>query len=343
MTIGTTFNLFAQKLLLNQGRIYGVPNDPLRLVLDCNLAWHWGVRDDKFIADIIKPELALSAQPFRLFDENSDCIVEDQPIWEISNVGDAKSNRRRAVPQPSPSIDSKVECSQWRMERLAYYRPAHMSVQSPDSFGIHFSRLGVLSAIDSVHRLCPRQPREVVALATLYKIFAHEMCHAWIEDICAIMDFSEGNSPTITERRYVTTHERYHGYIFVEEALCNTATYGWLNTFFDVSVIDIEKKSIPAYDAATILQALSGWMKSQPKGYRDFYPITDCPCESDIFLTNLFRLLRDVYGYHDHHISEAISAYFGVGMSPDGAVSSQQDFNRWNCPWIGEPPLHIVE
>ena len=160
----------------------------------------------------------------------------------------------------------------------------------------------------------------------------------------------------------------------MEEAICNTAAYGALQSFLNGKDAD----DIPKYDSKVILSAFETCMRKQPQGYKDFFAITDAPHKSQLFILNVCRLLVDIYagedskqnpsnqlGYkHIRCISEAVGLFFGWSIDYEECcdlfketegLDSKPDFNKklkfwihpenispWNNMCLGKkPPLHI--
>jgi hypothetical protein len=363
MARSTIFTPFAQKYLLRERWLHDKTDGALRLLIDSGLGWHWGIRDDKLFSQINRDFEKLAESDFELYSAQSDCMLANQSTWNMEKcMDDPQSDREKQTVQIDKSETRTTEgnanssCGSWRMEHLAYYSPAHTTGAA--LYGIHLSKRGLAKVAQQVHGLCPDEPLEIVQMASVYKLFAHEMCHAWIEDICCMFDFSNGESAPADERIYAQTQRRWNGYILMEEAICNTAAYGWLRHFlFEVN--PKEKQSMPAFDAETILRAFEKWMRSQPAGYRDFVAIEEAPPISALFIQNICRLLMEVYKPGSHHrgwdgnlsrpwhefhskgLHDVVGEYFGAHLQRDLKHISFRKLNRWDQLWIGNQPLHV--
>lgn len=343
MPRSSLFSPFSKKYLLKKAYLRDGRGAP-RLLIDTGLTWHWGVRHDEMYVDIQKNFEELKTAEFEFYSTDSDCIVEHQPMWGMEQSWDERD--RTAPDRPDEGrdadTDTSKQCAKWRMEHLAYYSPAHTN--SPGRYGIHLSKGGVAKLADQIHQICPQEPLEIIQLASAYKLFAHEMCHAWIEDICCLIDFSAGETASKLSRRYAKVHRKYNGYIFMEEAICNTAAYGWLHHFlFDATNKD-DRKGIPPFDPQNVLNAFGQWMRRQPKGYRDFLAIDKPPHLSEQFVRNVCRLLVEVYGAnekHWHETAEVVGVFFDGHIDPDFRHFHPRDSNRWDTLWVGEPPVHV--
>jgi hypothetical protein len=283
---------FSEKSLFSD-RISGKNQiSKIPLILYLNINWHWGFSrragEPYFI--IKRDYQALITKKFDLFSTNEKCIKTNQPTWNMDEY------TTLGIEHDDGEDHEKAEtenCAGWRMEHLAYYCPAHYSNHS--AFGIHITKRGVAKIAESVSRRCPEQPLEIIQIAAFYLLVAHEMCHAWIEDICSIHDFANFERRAKSSRQYAKTHKEYGSYIFMEEAICNTAAYGWLRTFLFTSPSDGREKDMPVFNDHAVLRAFVAEMRSQPKGYRDFIEIDDEPPESGKLAGNIARLLCEVY------------------------------------------------
>lgn len=343
------FTPFAQKYLLKEGRLRD-QGTLMRMLVDIHLGWLWSVRDDDFYAGIARNYEDLIQQPFELYanksgDHIDKYIIEGQPTWDMSApLEDFREDYPRE--EEAPFEESPLKRQGWRMEHLAWYSPAHMN--PANRYGIHITRRGVAHVAQQVHALCPNEPLEIIQMTAAYKLYAHELCHAWIEDMACLFDFSQGERAANKQRNYAKTQARFNGYIFMEEAICNTAAYGWLKEFLGAPKGIIKKdKGLPNYNAQAILDAFAQWMRGQPKGYRDFAEIQEKPIESELFVQNVFRLLIEVYGIgrhgrYSHEVTEAIETFLGGRLTPDGEHFHSRSSSRWDSLWCSEPPIHAV-
>jgi hypothetical protein len=277
------------------------------LSLHSTLDWHVNAMSTQTMnnhddyAGLLQRYPRLLEQPCALYAADISPIVEQQPVWDMEDewtpeqdAGNQSRDEHAGYNDhgtPSAPVDA-----QWRMEQLAFYASAHAS-RYKRQYGIHMTESGIAHMTRQVHDRCPGQPLEAVLLASVYTLFAHEVCHAWIEDLVSLYDFSIGEQRARYERRYMQPHQRYHGYIFMEEALCNTAAHGWLYRFLLGGNHTNHTVSArwPGFDGTVLFDAIADWMRHQPRGYRDYLPIREIPQEHDKFLANLWRLLYQIY------------------------------------------------
>jgi hypothetical protein len=130
-----------------------------------------------------------------------------------------------------------------------------------------------------------------------YKVFIHELCHAWVEDL--VSKVCKENDVDIKSSPYMTTIKKYKAYIPMEEALCNTAAYGYLYNLKTVdNSCDVIKKEI------------FSWMRGQPEGYRDFKEIKEEPGKSKQFHKLVGLVLKKCYGLPYDNVQEIVKEYF---------------------------------
>jgi hypothetical protein len=354
----TIFSLFSQRYLLRRKQLVGKTAGHLRISdidIDDNLNSFWQVKNFHLYFEIRRDFDKLISTRFHPYSTDTQCVVGSQPSWNMrSCMSDSGRNDEMPINQESPRNDPVQEkdpltCRKWRMEHWAYYSPAHTN--KSDRYGIHLTKRGIAKLAHQGHQFCPEEPLEIVQLAAVYKLYAHEMCHAWIEDICCLIDFSECETAPKLARRYAQTQKRYHSYIFMEEAICNTAAYGWLKNFLFDSPNNRDP-SMPPFNPQNILDAFEKCMRAQPPGYRDFLAIKELPYQSEIFVQNVCRLLVEVYGEDSHKrngkhshtchkIAEAVGTFFGGCIALDCPSFHSHDKNRWDSLWAGKLPLHI--
>ncbi|WP_172202799.1 hypothetical protein [Niveibacterium sp. COAC-50] len=361
MKLDSVLSLFAQKLLLGENHLPDKTASPLMLDIDKDIIWHGLHQNDAAWKELFDLCDRLASNEYAEFStDGSVCIVEDQPDWKLGEW-----RERETIELPSAPVKkcngADERCSSWRLELLAYYSPAHFNTETPHLYGIHFTPGGIASAAQSILKHCAGQPERIVRLAAAYTIFAHEMCHAWIEDICTINDLLSGNSTAkLDDRPYYKTQRRYNSYLFVEEALCNTAALSLTKKFLeDHLTLNEEKpknKDRP-YDSNAILNGIKQWMKGQPRGYRDFIEIPTTPSRSEDFLRELQRLLVGIYGLGfklesnaravnwlncDRELITAIQDYFCTSQGCDTAQVLEGIPNTaLHSPWTSSPPIHL--
>ncbi len=272
---------FAEKFILpgnNAVRARGWDGSlPYYLDLGRDLRWHlqYNLRNPSFLALIEDlPMLATQLLQHRATSQGK----VPQPIWDL---------RERCVDEPL--YDGPIEgLENTGIEYLAWYIPAHNL--RGDEYGIHLLKRGIARLTSDIQNLCPDQPVQVLAMASIFLLLAHEVCHAYVEDLCCLMEFSFGTP--VSESRYLQAPGRWGSCILMEEALCNTAAWGWLYEFLHAD----DGKDVP-FDCAVVSDAFCRWLHCSPPGYRDFLPIRCAPTASAAFLEGTRRLLEEVYGY----------------------------------------------
>jgi len=339
----------------------GGGTDKLYLLrVEADILWHWDVlRNIDAYNEIDCNSGALTQPEFLLYAGDQACVVEDQPTWDMGDFmatapADALGSMRDAFRPCENKAARRLppRCRQWRMKQFAFYTPAHLA--GADQYGIHLSRRGVAHVVRQVHALCPGQPLEIIKMATVYMLYAHELAHAWIEDIVCMSDFEKGERKPKGQRRFVKVSRQYHGYIFMEEALCSTAAFGSLHAFlFDRSD---RLPSMPPFDAEQVLAAFEQWMRLQPRGYRDFIAIRERPDQSAGFIRNLLRLLLEVYQlYSDEYasplilnkytqwrrVAQLIDAYFACYIGPALGDFRSKASSGMGGMWKMAPPIHL--
>lgn len=214
------------------------------------------------------------------------CILQDQPMWDVKDpLNDLPDKPAERIGEAQPAAGD------WRMEYLAFYLPAHL--HGINNYGIYLPAEGVAKAVNEIETLNAERGisslnREDLILAVTFTLFAHEMCHAWIEDICCLLDGQNPTPVSKEQRRYARIHRRFTGYIFMEEAICNTAAYAWLHHF-----LSCESEAPHNLD---ILRSIEAWMRTQPKGYDAFHCLDEEPHTSEVFKSSVSRLLFEIYG-----------------------------------------------
>lgn len=279
----------AQKaLLLAEDETISVAYGGLSLHRD--FCWHWRHRSERFF-ELLHDVDSLARENFALFSEPSDCANQEQPVWNMDpNAG---------WEPPSSDLRTPIErCAGWRMELLAYYAPASFNTTSKEKYGIHLTRKGIAKVVMDIEQRCPGQPREVILLVVIYLLFAHEASHAWIEDH---LSKQSGGIEA-----YKRTQTAYHGYIKMEEALCNTWAFAFLKLFLvPWELMHHQIQCVMKYDRDQLIKAIFSWMREQPAGYRDFMvmDVTVDPFKKDsvnfrseaTILIHLGRMLNHIY------------------------------------------------
>jgi hypothetical protein len=130
-----------------------------------------------------------------------------------------------------------------------------------------------------------------------YKVFIHELCHAWVEDLVSKVCIK--NDVDIKDSPYTKTLKKYKAYIPMEEALCNTAAYVFL---YNLKTVE--------NSCDVIKEEIFSWMRGQPKGYRDFKEIKEEPETSEHFHKLVGLVLKKCYGLQYNNVQEIIKEYF---------------------------------
>jgi hypothetical protein len=355
------FSPISQTYLLHQRNF----NTEKALSVYSSLNTHWQALANStkttFLYDIKKENFeVLSNSGFALYaSEHDECIVQSQPIWNLRErfqrfrndceeygLEESNGHSEHQNNLTLPEKTKRYPCRKWRMEMLAYYLPAHTNRR--DTYGIHLTQRGIAKVAFQVHEQCSSEPLEIVILATAYMLLAHEVCHAWIEDLCCLFDFFDGENAPKSKRRYAKINDLFNSYIFMEEAICNTAAYGFLYKYLtehqenSVPLLNTSTPTfIPSFNGEKILDAFENWMMKQPKGYSSFVAIQETPDQNKLFLENIYRLLIEIYEL-DHYsidcnfirkpkeITQVVNSFFGV-----------KNQHCCNNLCSTQPPVHI--
>ena len=224
-------------------------------------------------------------------------------VWKDENEGlHVKVNNH-----VQDEIDIKDQFSEIFKPRdyLAFYRPAHIAnvneKNEVEDYGIFFIRDRMFRAVTELPRGSwdgmDEKLKEKYRRLFFYNVFIHELCHAWVEDLVSKVCIE--NDVDKTKPPYKETLKNYKGYIPMEEALCNTAAYGYLYNLKpdDNSCDDIKKE-------------IFSWMRGQPEGYRDFKEIKEEPGKSEHFYKLVGLVLKKCYGLPYDNVQEIVKEYF---------------------------------
>ena len=85
----------------------------------------------------------------------------------------------------------------------------------------------------------------------------------------------------------------------MEEALCNTAAYGYL---YNLKTVD--------NSCDEIKEEIFSWMRGQPEGYRNFKEIREEPGKSEHFYKLIGLVLKRCYGLPYDNVQEIVKEYF---------------------------------
>ena len=225
-------------------------------------------------------------------------------VWKDENEGlHVKINNH-----VQDEIDIKDQFSEIFNPRdyLAFYRPAHIAnvneKNEVEDYGIFFIRDRMFRAVTELPQNrswdgMDQKLKEKYRRLFFYKVFIHELCHAWVEDLVSKVCIK--NDVDIKDSHYTTTLEKYKAYIPMEEALCNTAAYGYL---YNLKTVD--------NSCDEIKEEIFSWMRGQPEGYRDFKEIKEEPGTSGHFHKLVGLVLKKCYGLPYDNVQEIVKEYF---------------------------------
>lgn len=232
--------------------------------------------------------------------ENS---TEKQPVWDILEDEEEKEDDYKFPEMPPDDSDESITTR----ELIAWYSPACFN--PPSKYGIHFDAGAVLKLSNELQGAKYSQDTSLVAAILIS--FWHEVCHAWIEDLTSIAHFITG----IDYYKYAV--KKYKNYIFMEEALCNTAALGMLEVFFSDPQDSQYRQEL--------LEKVMQYMRSQPKGYSYFRRLKRSWVTYDeVFLKNVLKLLKRIYSIDHQTALHAISCFF--------------DSNKFSFPVLSKLP-----
>lgn len=283
----------------------------------------------------------LVAEQFDCYsDSEGQCVDPIQPVWDMENPSMNDEQK-----QDSERNDI-TRCQDWRIEHAAYYVPAHGGDLC--RYGIHLTKRGIAHIANAVYERCRSiasykdNLKHIIILASIQKLYAHEVCHAWIEYLCCLLDFEVGVRKTPSERFYAATNYKYNYYIFMEEAICNTFAYGLLNRYL------MESDLLKSEEKETIMAAFACIMRRAPKGYCDFLAITESPAKSTIFHANVVRLLVEIYGPNNPGYIKDQHGSRDTLVVQDAVVEmvklTLESLDVSDSDWVaGEPPLFIED
>jgi hypothetical protein len=172
-----------------------------------------------------------------------------------------------------------------------------------------------------------------------YNVFIHELCHAWVEDLVSKVCIK--NDVDIKDSPYTTTLKKYKAYIPMEEALCNTAAYGYL---YNLKIVD--------NSCDEIKEEIFSWMRGQPKGYRNFKEIKEEPGKSKQFQKLVCLVLKTCYGLNLPNIDQPVKEYFEkedykkikvpLDFIPQFIPKSKSKFDKFMPEDFGNPTIDEV-
>ena len=245
-------------------------------------------------------------------------------IWDYDE--ERARNQCHTPPEPQQTPGPGRE-----FERLAWYSPAHTNLER--DYGIHISDEGLVKVAEDIQQRLLyyhiKLSKTHLLIFAAYLLLAHETCHGWIEDMLSMMQFCSLGDKYSSKLKYPS------GYAIIEEALCNTAAYGWFSVIdeqeidyimlMESSLPDVfECKTIGLVDLRHLCASIADFQLSQPPGYRDYVIINNHPKSDPLFIINIWRLIVD--GYYGDEVKQRrlprpdffpsmASAYFGVDVS----------------------------
>lgn len=275
------------------------------LVLDADARWYW----DHFreIIDNRLCEHTQSSSGHSVFR-----AVENRPQpkeWTLEEYN--PSPERGLNSELSAAEETNADCcdcnftGEWKpVETLAWYVPELVATNKKNQkFGIHFCKAKMESAFNEID--FGNVDEWFSKCAFIQTVFAHEACHAWIEALVNHSYYFNGSTnPLVTMKSILS---QYGGYIAVEEAICNTAAFGWA-TWFTARAVEDGVISQPQGDA--FLKAIKQWMRGQPRGYCDFKDSGELPIRSHEFLSDISKLLKKIY--HVPKSEAAVGSFFNA-------------------------------
>ena len=334
MSIRSILTPYSQKTVLHESFLPdcfdGVSASHLPFSINASIADYRYPQMNDFIDEILRDMDTLTRQLPSFYRNKGLRNINNQPTWCMNNPTDL-------IIEEIKTVDLENCCPDGNIDLLAYYLPAHNEMAS--IYGVHITHEGIAKLAKDIIKQCPT-PHSVsdITLAALFKLYAHELTHGWIEDLVSLLDISTGEKRPINQRAYQKTNKQYSQYIYMEEAICNTASYGWLKHFLYGNTQE-----------NTLLDAFNQWMKAAPKGYSDFLEIETEPYQNSKFIENIFYLLKRIYkpnatntsAWSDELITQTIELYFGCKVSYDYKCLISRPFFYKHCLWADNIPVHI--
>jgi hypothetical protein len=255
----------------------------------------------------------------------------DEPEVENANRDDAKDETDDTQPQACP-FDP--------VDALAVYKPAHFATGDLYDYGIFFKKETFLnSVVPYINNLkLPGSSEEFNSkLLSLiyYHVFAHEVCHSWIEDIVSMVDFEMGMSSG-QPNSYLSTHQKYGGFIAREEAVCETAAYGWVHDCLKKS---LTKNPSNKAEIDSLKEEYKKWLNysvSGLVGYSNYCKnVKEAPIRNQTFIKGLARLISTRYLNRSNTelCRKVIESYFGGKINR----SNRTYISKVNAPLPGTP------
>jgi hypothetical protein len=199
-----------------------------------------------------------------------------QKIWDMQKIPAKPKTKEDFVPEKSI------------FELLAWYQPLHN--HTLHDYGIYLTDTGIVKVAESLqlglteHNI--RLTRRQLLFWAAHVLYLHELGHALIERLVYAMEAN-------TEQYYSKAANTYHGFIFMEEALCNTFVCGMyplvIEKYCPAEFSELNQHTHVMKDV------LIDFMRKQPPGYCDFLPIPVPPHRSHGFIENIKALLLHIY------------------------------------------------
>jgi hypothetical protein len=258
--------------------------------------------------------------------KTSSTLAVPQKTWDMNKI------------PASPEVKEKVDTGKSSFDILAWYQPLHS--YALHNYGIYLTDAGIVKVAESlqtglIEHNVTLSRRQLLFWAA-HILYLHELGHALIERLVYAMEKDT--------KYYSKAAQTYHGFIFMEEALCNTLVCG-------MHPLVIEKYCPDEFSQLKqhthILQTvLIDFMRKQPPGYRDFLPIPVPPHRSHGFIENIKGLLQHLYEIQEstqeqgiRKLLNGVSAYIWKKSWPD---LEELQFELWpdqqlepstNCPF----------
>jgi hypothetical protein len=274
-----------------------------------------GILDD-YDKLIIEAKIKIKNNP------SEKCIVEDQPIWDISDDYSKEVQITKSTEEDLKFDNCWNKNGKPIFDIPAWYQPAHFN--PPNEYGIYITRWGIVSYAESIINMNSKISREEALVSALALLWWHELSHAWIEDICSLIESLTGDN------HYSGTLKRYNSYIFMEEAICNSSAYGNL-----ASVLDVRKPIGGANftentitNKQNILDAVKKIFRGQRKGYSDFYEFDCWVHVKKIFFSSVAKLIHEVYEYESFSVQHALASFFDTARIIEKEVFTKRDKKR---------------
>jgi hypothetical protein len=255
---------------------------------------------------------------------------------------------------PDFNIDPDVSCTEVLnrndaqkhpigVDKVAWYRPArfHESHNKDNWYGIHFDKskiCGLALRIQEGNYEKGFKPsidlNEKWLHAVLIKVYWHEVCHGWVEDLCSI-------AQTLVNTDYYTeTAGRLGFYIKEEEALCNTSALSMVKHFYGAETSDE-------------IEGLKQCMNNAPPGYCDYRRTQKMWPDDEVWIqgdkewkagfSGLMSLLINQYRMDPDVARYVISHFFGPSEFSFPKIKTAKFSKHGSFDYIGGDPYTAKE